>query len=297
MNTIWCPYTGRQWNNSVEFINIEHIIPLSLGGHNSLTIKVNKNENSRIGSELDSKITNSPIISSARRHLNLRGHKRDRPKVQWTAACNGLNGRLDLTPNTPNFSAFRSKNDYGINISKDLANGEKLSAQFNFDLNLILSFGCKLALGASYFLFGDVFKDHGHHDELRKLMNSKKAYDDLLFKYTQNKGKGFWGLNWPKSINNSSLFPPFFDAICKEQEKHLIFTFHTNREIILCISLFSGFYKWFFNIAKDASMYPIKDKFDVGTTIEIDIKEKKYTHISLREYLENYMLEINPIKT
>jgi len=155
MNKIWCPYTG-QWHERQNTTK-EHIIPLSCGGHNNFSIRVERQTNSTLGSRLDSKLTGHPLIASARRHYELLGQSHKSPTVEWPVIYKGLQGKLNLSENTPLVKTYRSKNKYGINLSKYPYPDENLTSKFSFDLNLVLSFGCKLALGTSYFLFGQDF--------------------------------------------------------------------------------------------------------------------------------------------
>jgi hypothetical protein len=286
MNKIWCPYSGQycRLSDSTE----EHIIPLALGGNNNFTVGVNREINHRLGTDLDGKLIKHPLVASARKHYGLLGHSNKSPDVEWQVKYKGLRATLDLSGNTLSVSAYRSKNEYGINISQCPDTGGRFISEFNFDLNLILSFGCKLALGTSYFLFGDVFREYGYHNEIRALMNSVSSMKDLKFCIANNGGKGFWALSWPRSLLTNKLFPPFFDALCAQENRHLIFTLHGNSELILCISMFSGFFRWYFNVAADACKFPIGDDFELGAVIEIDLNHKSYMKTDLRTYLETF---------
>ena len=296
---IWCPYTGAEWEDKKEIINVEHIIPLSLGGHNSFTIKVNKEKNREVGTELDTKVVSFPLVLSARRHYGLIGHHKTEPKPKWPAKFAGLNGTINLAPEKPVFGAFRSKNDYGINFIRELTGGETLESKFTFDsefMNLIFSFGCKLALGASYFLFGDIFKNFGYHDELRKLMNSKKPDEDHKFLFINNKkkGNGFWVLSWPNSLRAAEAgIDAAFIAICEQEDKHIIFTAHGIKNVLLGISLFGGLFRWYFSIAKDPLQFPIGGEFELGSVIEINLINKNYIKTDMRNYLIQFAEEKN----
>lgn len=285
MSEIWCPYTGQYCKLSDS--NEEHIIPLAWGGNNNFKIWVNREKNSRLGTDLDGKLIKHPLIESARRYYGLLGHSKKLPNVKWQVKYKGLKAALDLSKNDPSVNACRSKNKYGLNIPQCPEPSDKLTSEFKFDLNLILSFGCKIALGASYFLFGEVFQNHGYHKELRSMMNSANSLSDLNF-YIVNNSKGFWGVSWPKSLLTIKLFPdlPFFDALCTQSDRHVVFTLHSNSELILGISLFSGFFRWYFNIAADAHKFPIGGDFDLGAVVEIDLNSKIYQKTSLRSYLE-----------
>ena len=152
-----------------------------------------------------------------------------------------------------------------------------------------MSFGAKLALGASTFLFGDTFQSHGYHNELRSLMNSSTPVDDLKFMVSTNQGKGFWALSWPKSLQTASALPPWFDAVLGQPDKNVVFTLHTTSEVILGCSILSGFYRWYFNVAKDPECFPIGGDFELGAVIDIDLKPRQFRQSSLRDYLSRWV--------
>ena len=92
-------------------------------------------------------------------------------------------------------ATFRSKGRYAINMTRVLDKGEAISSEGTFDVNLLTKFGCRLALGASYHLFGDVFREHGFHEELRDLMRAPNSVDLLGFKNLNVVGNSpFWGV-------------------------------------------------------------------------------------------------------
>ena len=287
MDDIWCPYAGQYCKSSDS--DEEHIIPLALGGNNNFTIMVNREINSILGTDLDGKLIKHPLVASARRYYGLLGHSKKPPNVRWQVKYKGLKAALDLSPKNPSVNAYRSKNKYGLNISQCPEPSDKLMSPFKFDLNLILSFGCKLALGTSYFLFGEVFQNYGYHNELRNLMNSSDSLKGLKFYIANNNAKGFRGVNWPTSLQTDRLFsdPAIFEYLCTQNDRHIIFTLHTNSELILCISLFSGFFRWYFNIAADIQKFPIGGNFNSEVVVEIGLKSKTYQKTSLRSYLED----------
>lgn len=283
MQTQWCPYTDQHLD--LAEMNDEHVIPLSLGGHNQFTIPVERVRNSELGNKIDAAISSNPLVASARRHYGLLGHTKRDPIVRWPAHHKGMNGTLDLTNEEIKFITYRSLNPHGLNLSLTPQSSDSLTSNFNFDENLILSFGAKLALGTSTFLFGDTFRNHGYHNELRSLMNSSTPIDDLKFMVSSNGGKSFWVLTWPKSLQTASVLPPWFDAVLGQPDKNFAFTLHTTSEVILGCSILSGFYRWYFNVAKDPERFPIGGDFELGAVIDIDLKPRQFRQSSLRDYL------------
>jgi len=270
-------------------MNNEHIIPLALGGHNSFTIPVHAVKNAEIGYQLDAKISANPIVSSARRYYHLRGRSRQKPLVRWPAIHKDLKGTLELTGSDVKFMTYRSKNTYGLNLSLTPASEDQCKSEFTFDQNLILSFGAKLALGASAFLFGSTFKNHGYHEELRTLMNSECSIDKLKSLVSANGGRGFWAISWPQSLSVGEILPTWCDAILGQKDKNIVFTLHTTSEVILGCSILAGFYRWYFNIGKDPEQFPIGGAFEIGAVIDIDLKEKTFQRSNLREYLGKWI--------
>jgi len=287
MPTRWCPYTD-QYLDLVE-MNDEHVIPLSLGGHNQFTIPVERVRNAELGSKLDAAISASPLVASARRHYALLGHSKSDPVARWPTHHKGMKGTLDLTNEEVKFITYRSLNPNGLNLSLTPPSCDRLTSNFTFDENLILSFGAKLALGASTFLFGDTFRNHGYHNELRALMNSSKSIDDLKFMVSTNGGKGFWALSWPRSLQTTTVFPAWFDAVLGQPDKNVVFTLHTTSEVILGCLILSGFYRWFFNVARDPECFPIDGDFELGAVIDIDLKPRQFRQSNLRDYLYHWV--------
>lgn len=292
----WCPYTNIYLNENNS--SIEHIIPKSIGGHNKLIIKVEKTRNNELGKELDCKITDHPIMLMIRNNYNLKGYSKNPIKYVWNASVNGLKGRIDLRNKNILFKTYRNLNEYGLNISKKITN-ERISVKINYDENVLISFGSKMALGIGKYFYKDIFKNYGFHNELRELMNCKQSLNKLKSFTLYSEKNKFWIINPLKYIDSriQKTFEPWMNVILSQREKHIIFTLHTQSEIVLCISLFGlPLNTWLFNIAKDPLKFPIGGNFELGRIIEIDLKSKKIFEVDLRTYLENYLKKINPIK-
>jgi hypothetical protein len=60
---MWCPYTDREIDECES--NLEHILPIALGGCDAFTIGVVRSANSTIGSEIDGALANDPLIAFA----------------------------------------------------------------------------------------------------------------------------------------------------------------------------------------------------------------------------------------
>ncbi|WP_419774645.1 hypothetical protein [Halarcobacter sp.] len=292
----WCVYIDKIVTD--KKCNIEHIIPKSIGGHNKFTIKVEKEKNSKLGRELDCKITDHPIMLMMRQKYNLRGYSKKPIKYIWNATVNGLEGSLDLRNRNIIFNTYRGLNEYGLNVSKKITN-ETISTKISYDENILVSFGAKMALGIGKYLYQDIFKCYGFHNELRNLMNSKESLRKLKsFQLDSNKKK-FWIVTPMKYIDSrvQNHFEPWMNAILSQDDKHVIFTLHTQSEIVLGISLFgSPLNTWLCNIGRKCLEFPIGGDFELGRVIEIDLNSKEFLEVDLRTYLVEYSKRINPIE-
>ena len=286
MNKEWCVYTGN-WYAASDMTN-EHVIALSIGGHDSFTIRTSRSGNDRANQTLDEKVKGLPLIASFRGHYQFRGHRDNRPLVRWPSKLGDLNVNLDLSDEAIRVESFRSKGQHAINFRRAAGEADTFSSTFSLDLNLLLRFGCRLALGSAYFLFGDTFRNYGYHEELRKLMNSPAAVQDLRFRLANKKGPGFWAVSCPESSLTLGPLGPLWKALLSQQDRHCFFTLHTVAEIVLGISLFGGLFRWYFNIANDTDRFPIGGEFELGSATEIVYCPHEFRRSDLRSYLARF---------
>ena len=165
----FCVYTNIYTNEPSS----EHIIPLSLGGHDDFSIEVDRKFNNDIGSKVDGKFANDFLVLFERDRHGAKGHSGKHPKPIAKSAT--------LEDGTPVQAIFGSD---GLEIF-DLKSKSKLSKSdsrgrtigcknIKIDIDIGLMFVAKVALAAGYFAYGEVFKDHVDTDEFRKIMNLDK---------------------------------------------------------------------------------------------------------------------------
>ena len=170
---MWCPYT----NDLIKEASVEHVIPLSLGGSDHFTIAVNRDINSKLGSEIDAVLANDLMILFQRRALNARGHSGKEVKVVAKNA-KFLGRPVQVT--------FQGKDPPVIwdAISRSTLQPlphSSASLEFRWTVPIFsrLRFAAKAALAAGWFAFGDFFRSEVAHDELRQIMLCPD-YDSLL---------------------------------------------------------------------------------------------------------------------
>jgi hypothetical protein len=198
----WCVYTGL-WHRPNEMTD-DHVLPLSLGGHDRFTIRASKRGNSHVNRTLDENMKAHPLLANIRRLKGLHGHRPTRPVIRWASKVGDQDTYLNLSEPQIHIESFRSQGTHALNMRQAVQGLSEFPVRFDFDLNLLLRFGCRLALGTSYHLFGDAFREYGYHEELRSLMDSDNVWRDLRFRLANKRGPGFWALGWPHSLGPQS---------------------------------------------------------------------------------------------
>ena len=170
---IYCPYTDRDLTENAT--NSEHIIPLSLGGTNGLEIPVDAAFNSMVGSQLDGALANEFLVALRRTEYDARGHSGREPLATIKRATYGEDDR-------PAQVHFHRK--HGVNVwdaqDREFKKGVgTFSINTSLNVDLPVRFTAKVALAAGYFVYGDLFREHVDHRQLRDVMNTDPAKLDL----------------------------------------------------------------------------------------------------------------------
>jgi hypothetical protein len=170
---IWCPYTNKEWKENDT--NLEHIIPLSLGGCDDFSIPVNRDFNSRVGSDIDGKLANEFPIAIRRVSFGATGHSKKEPTVALKKSIIKESGdpvqlvfQSSSSPRLwdPKQRRFLDDHEYA---------GKSIQSSFQISKLSRMRFMCKAALSAGYFIYGNEFKTSFAHDELRLAMNIDKT--------------------------------------------------------------------------------------------------------------------------
>ena len=171
--TVYCPYTDREIPESES--SSEHIIPLSLGGVNGFEIPVDATFNSTLGSEIDGKLATEFLLELRRTEHDARGHSGKEPRATIRKASYGKNSRLAHV----DFSHKTGVRVWDVR-DREFKKGSgpiQIGTQLNIDLPR--RFAAKVALAAGYYVYGDLFRQHVDHRQLRDVMNIDPANLDL----------------------------------------------------------------------------------------------------------------------
>ncbi len=170
---IYCPYTDREIPKVQS--NPEHIIPLSLGGTNELTIDVDRESNSQLGGELDGALANDFLVALRRSEYGARGHSGKEP---WAISRNASHGD-EARP-----AQVHLHRRHGLKLwdakEYELTRGSgKIQFVTHLDIYLPIRFTAKAALTAGYFAYGDHFRHYVDHHHLRNIMQMDPASIDV----------------------------------------------------------------------------------------------------------------------
>ena len=263
---MYCIYTDKEILK--ENSNAEHIIPLSLGGSNSFTITVDKEFNSKVGSKIDGALSNDLIINMARSKRGVRGHSNKPAEMTWKNSC--LNGN-PTQPIQVTFPPDLSENVKIWNpktrkyLPAEQTSGAKIESKFILDRSIRVRFVSKVALGAGYFTYGDLFKQHIDHSSLRAI---------LITDFSKVKKENLNGLNLGVSDPFTLIqekdkgLTEMFIAMCKMLDTCVLFLLCTEN-LIITVGIFG---EWIatLNVPGKTDQFPNAGEYDLGHVISIN---------------------------
>lgn len=167
---MYCIYSGKNLDDAD--MNVEHIIPLSLGGCDSFTIMVGKKINSDLGSKIDGKFCNDFLIGLQQLPFDNKGHSKKSKSVN-------LKGTVNNRPITWSLSKDGSK-FYDHMDKKYLTGQMQVQVKTALDIDIRWKFVCKVALATGYYLFGEDFVKYADCETLRKALLSENVHEEKL---------------------------------------------------------------------------------------------------------------------
>ena len=145
----------------------EHIIPLALGGVNGFEIAVDSTFNSEVGTELDGALANDFFFALRRTEYDTRGHSGKEP-IATVRATYGEDNRPALV----HLHKKKGLRVWDVRDRESKKGPGPLHIRTLLNNDLPVRFTAKIALGAGYFVYGDLFREHVDHGQLRDVMNT-----------------------------------------------------------------------------------------------------------------------------
>ncbi|MDE1239723.1 hypothetical protein [Vibrio aestuarianus] len=165
----YCVYTDKETLDPSP----EHILPLSLGGHDHFVIEVDRKFNNDIGSKVDGKLANDFLVLFERDKAGALGHskKHPTPTVKHATLTDGTPVQVKFGQDGLSLYDLRSRK----NIERSDSRARQVQCNnIKVDIDIDLMFVAKVALAAGYYAYGDDFVQNVQTDEFRKIMNLDK---------------------------------------------------------------------------------------------------------------------------
>ncbi|HAR44091.1 MAG TPA: hypothetical protein DCS07_15905 [Bdellovibrionales bacterium] len=160
----YCIYKDAQSND----LSLEHVLPLSLGGHDSFSISADRSLNNGVASKVDSAISNDFTILFDRRDLDATGHSGKPPEPK--AKHSTFNDRkVQVTFGKSGLKVFDVRDRRDLELHEFAGQSVQVGG-IRLGLDDPLRFVAKVALSAGYFAYGDAFRYQVDHSQARSIM-------------------------------------------------------------------------------------------------------------------------------
>ncbi len=209
---MYCIYTDKDVPQ--ELGNLDHIIPLSLGGCDEFVVWSEEAYNSKVGSSVDGAVAKDPFFVFALRDADVRGHSNKRATPVWKNT--EIEGRpAQVTLGHDKVVVWDARDRRELDDAEVV--GKEMKTRLRLDKHVATRFLAKVALGGGYFLYGDAFRHGADCQTLRELVlfdrktvrretfqNSKISICDRFHPDSQSGGNAhmyrFLCENLPRSI-------------------------------------------------------------------------------------------------
>lgn len=228
---MYCIYSGKEIDTSKS--NIEHIIPLSLGGCDEFTIQVEKDINSKLGSRIDGKLTQDFLIALNRVYVGEKGHSKKEPIYNVPSTTEGGEPLISTFTNK-SLLLFDPKERKYVDFSG------KISLRTMIDMDLRIKFATKVTLATGFFLFGKAFENYTDCEALRMIVNSEHLKD--LFKENPDR---FEGMRFYDSLHEfekkDAAMMSLYKMYCKHSKKSNVLWTYSPESIIVHVAILGEF--------------------------------------------------------
>lgn len=253
---MYCIYSGKEINESEA--NVEHIIPLSLGGSDEFTIMVSKESNSYLGSKVDGKMTQDFLISMDRVKRDGKGHSKKVPRVDVKSKLD--NGNPAITSFTKDdmklFDPIKKKY---IDIP------HKVKMQTKLDLDIRMKFTAKVALATGYYLFGDKFVKYSDCQSLRSIMMSDNLKESMKRASNIRNIRFYDPLLTGKECNADTSFQVYQLFVKSNNASSVVWSF-SEKSFIVFVAIY-GKFVGMINFEADTDKFLKEDNFWLGHTL------------------------------
>jgi hypothetical protein len=278
----WCPYSGV--DIPIAAATKEHILSLAVGGHDDLTVMVDREANSTLGSKIDGELTRDFMIGRQRALQDLRGHSGREPVQRFKRVKDTATGR----PLQVNWG--KRLEVYDPIARKPRHDALEFQLTMKLDANIRLRFLAKCFLGAGYRVYGDLFRRAVAHHEPRVLMNREPS--ELTDAELASFGTRYWDWLSGEGLDEEQTEELQVQRQICEGFKGNVLVFRPGPS---CLGFFGGVlgqYVGMVNVPADTSDFPKADRHDGGFAIVV--VDGKLFSCSYRALLRRVALDLYP---
>ena len=283
---IWCPYTNLEVDASAT--SSEHIVPLSLGGSNSFTIPVDAAFNAQVGGAVDGAIASDFFTLMRRQKLDARGHTGKRPVPVVRRASIGTSSRpAQVTFHEEGIAVWDAR--LARNLEKHEFTNQRLRLEIQLSTINRLRYLAKVALSGGYFIYGDLFRHHVAHAELRTLMLCETS-EKVIASFENSSLRAYYEFaGFEEGDEKQGALDKF---ICESIPGSCVYTTLTESSIVFIIGVL-GQWVGTLNVPADVTLFPLDEDHDLGhAVVLIDKKMHRCSNRQLhREIYEKIVLE------
>lgn len=250
---VYCPYSDREIPEAEA--SLEHIIPLSLGGDDRLTIRVDRQVNSQVGHDIDGPLANDFLLSQRRAQYDARGHSGKEPEFVVKKAYDADSG----APLQAIFGNRRLRlRDPRTGLEVPLGGSITMSMRSNM-LDLPTMFVAKVFLSAGYLVYGDHFRQAVEHRHARLILRGPNNLSPAELE--GNQARIFAPLYGPE--NGQDEFFRIQEWICESILGSVVVLAPTSTSLRVFVGVL-GMYLGMVNVPADTSCFPRTGDFALG---------------------------------
>lgn len=154
-------------------LSLEHIIPMSLGGLDDFSIFADRKFNNSTASKIDSGLANDFLILFDRDRQKATGHSGAPPEPRVKKCTLDDGSPAQVTFAASGLKIYHAKEKRYL--AKHERSGRTIKLEgITISLDADLKFVAKVGLAAGYFAYGELFKQHVRHSELRTIVNADR---------------------------------------------------------------------------------------------------------------------------
>lgn len=274
--SIYCPYLDR--DILVTSSSEEHIIPLSLGGHDDFTLPVDKLINSDLGRSIEGPLANDFFLARGRAQYDARGRSGKPP--EFTAKRT-----IDVATKQPLQAHWGSRLRLWDPKARRAVPVQGQTVELTFQskiLDLSLQFLAKTFLSAGYWAYGDIFRNCVDHQSARLMMKAPR--DRTPEESEKIRARVYVGLTPPEGDDRQREEFDFEEAVCQSIKGTVVVLAPGPKNCAIYMGVL-GRYLGMINVSADTSKFPRTGDYDGGHVIVISnnrVRRCSHRHLMLQ---------------